>query len=406
LVDPPEEASENSHWGDKIVLLCVTLLIIPAAGFLHGMVVQKSWDLDGFVWWLAYWVAASAQPTFVLAYLQSPARDLRQRASRIIGELKLQLPNYMNDAKEEEIKRKERWLGDVEAEILSHYHPHRFIFAFLFLVLVNSIGFFILFSMGLKLINLKVVDDMIVALPGAVGAGFMGGWFYALYSVLGRYRSADISPGLVLQLGYQMLVATAVGFFVGEIGDGEAEAFVAFALAFVPYSQLVLWLRSQAERRTGIQSEFAVSSGMQEKFAKQSIATLQGITRPQFERLFEENITTVQHLAFANPLKIYMTTSFGLNQILDWIDQAYLRIYLGEDVCNKLAPLGIRGAIEMAVLQRRFASLGDDGAQNLRRQIGAVIGSDDESLDYLIHQLKEDPRVMFLHMLWDLFGGL
>jgi hypothetical protein len=54
----------------------------------------------------------------------------------------------------------------------------------------------------------------------------------------------------------------------------------------------------------------------------------------------------VHTLALANPLTLDMITSFEMSQIIDWIDQVDLSMYVNGEAASRFASMGIRGAIE------------------------------------------------------------
>jgi hypothetical protein len=85
------------------------------------------------------------------------------------------------------------------------------------------------------------------------------------------------------------------------------------------------------------------------------IETLDGVDRYAARHLKALEITTVQHMAAANPLILFSTLPYGLSQIMQWIDQALLITCLGGDLYNHLRGYGVTSATAlMAASQGEF----------------------------------------------------
>jgi hypothetical protein len=84
------------------------------------------------------------------------------------------------------------------------------------------------------------------------------------------------------------------------------------------------------------------------------------------------------------------------------MDQAYLVIYIGEDI-KKTRPKGIRGAIEGAVLWGRFVR-GDPETRAYAEALMTSLAKDLEielaDVKNLLRNLWEDPQVDLIWSLW------
>jgi hypothetical protein len=82
------------------------------------------------------------------------------------------------------------------------------------------------------------------------------------------------------------------------------------------------------------------------------IDVLDGVDKGHARVLRGCGITDVQNMASANPVQLLLQTSFGLYQILDWMDQALLITSVGWDQANRLRLLGVRTASNLIELGR------------------------------------------------------
>ena len=88
------------------------------------------------------------------------------------------------------------------------------------------------------------------------------------------------------------------------------------------------------------------------------IEVLDGIDSKVRYRLSEFHIESIQNLASANPLMLFVETPYGFYQTLDWVSQAQLCASVGPDATFKLWKLGIRTIfdLERAALSSDFVN--------------------------------------------------
>ena len=86
------------------------------------------------------------------------------------------------------------------------------------------------------------------------------------------------------------------------------------------------------------------------------IEVLDGIDSKIRYRLSDFHIESVENLASANPLMLFVETPYGFYQTLDWVSQAQLCASVGPDALFKLWKLGIRTIfdLERAALSNGF----------------------------------------------------
>src|SRR5262249_51883272 len=202
-----------------------------------------------------------------------------------------------------------------------------------------------------------------------------------------------------LQLAYQIMLATAIGYFAPT-------SWLAFAAGFVPYAELTDWLRHTAQTWLGASAQ-AEQGGTAagRPLWSQKLETLQGVAPAHRERLGEEGILTIENLALANPLSLALVTSYSMAQIIDWIDQAYLRLYSSDEAAVKLAARGILGGIELTEVAEDLRDLTQaDVAPDLKALRGAeadrvldslasALGSDRAGVRLLLDRIEDDSQV-------------
>jgi hypothetical protein len=333
----------------------------------------------------------------LIAYLLFPARTRFTRTQEVIQRIQ----DSLTDQDEYVREVFEQSQASLLKRIKDSFRPNNYILPIAIMAFVLGGGFFIIFSAVVPLYKFDGLDELLLNIPASVFHGFIGGWFYVLYSLVNRYRSADIPPGLVLQLAYQIFLAGAVAYFAVTISPDLTDPAVAFASGFIPYAEIAGWLRLTAQTKLGTSSASTPGGSAPSGQISDSLAKLQGLAPAHRERLGEENILTIQNLALANPLSLYLVTSFEMSTIIDWIDQAYLRIYVTDDAATRLAANGIRGAIEFKQIKdykpQDEAAFFDSLAQ--------ALGSNPEGARYFLDQFAGDPQIAFLERLWAEFGG-
>ncbi|HEU0084267.1 MAG TPA: hypothetical protein VFQ87_15510, partial [Bradyrhizobium sp.] len=85
-------------------------------------------------------------------------------------------------------------------------------------------------------------------------------------------------------------------------------------------------------------------------------------------RLSLHNIVSVQNLATANPIMLFVETPYGVYQIIDWVAQAQLCSALGPKAVIEFWKLGIRTIFD---LER--ALIGASSTRELRHEVGKII---------------------------------
>jgi len=392
---------------------------------------------DLLVWWLTFAAAALLIPFLVIAYLLHPARlrilnvrEVVRRTEAALekdrGHRERQDSGYRskNRGKHQDPKAiLEPYRERVKLQMKERFWVRNYIVPLAFLVLVLAAGFFAAASRIHPLMGNLILVNVIARADLRVFYGFLGGFLYALYSVVTRYRSQDIPPALLMQLGYQVILATAIGFFAPL-------PWLAFAAGFVPYAELTDWLRHTAQTWLGGSAQMGQGGTSPGRpLWSQGLETLQGVAPAHRERLGEEGILTIENLALANPLSLALVTSYSMAQIIDWIDQAYLRLYVSDEAAVKLAARGILGGIELTEVAEDLrklerAKVAEDlgnleqaevakdlnvlkraAADQILDSLANALGSDRTGARLLLDRIEDDSQVELLSVMWSEFGA-
>jgi len=110
---------------------------------------------------------------------------------------------------------------------------------------------------------------------------------------------------------------------------------------------------------------------------------IEGMNRHHEVRLGEVGIDNAQNLAEADLVELILKTPFGPAQLLDWIAQAHLYVYVKDEI-QLLRRYGIRTALDLY-------EVAADGAR--LTAIATDAGLDPLALSIVARRIGNDPRV-------------
>jgi hypothetical protein len=209
----------------------------------------------------------------------------------------------------------------------------------------------------------------------ALIVAYVGAYLFTVRDLLCSVENFDLGPARLLASALHVLfgVATAVLIaIVWTLMSGKPDLqmanipilITAFAVGYVPELGIRALLRSS--RLWLFKRE---DSQIYRSFKSTPLEVIDGIDSEIRSRLREFNITTVQHLATANPIMLFVETPYGIYQIFDWVAQAQLCCVVGSQTFTALSKFGIRTIfdLERAVLDSRIST------PDIRREIGRRI---------------------------------
>jgi hypothetical protein len=239
-------------------------------------------------------------------------------------------------------------------------------------------------------------------LPATLLAGAAGAYLWGLFDLLERHGSADLSSTAIHSTWLRILLAAAIGPIFASAFNEHLAVAVAFTIGGLPIRQI----RHLANNKFG----FGTQSTPDQLF----LNLVQGMTPRARERLADEEIDSVERLAFADPVRLLTRTNIEWNVILDLIDQAILINFVGDKI-GDLRLLGVRGAIELAELYyRKEPSESNEEDAHHARQMFVLLGEKlypdapvENSVNIgrdaaynLSYQLANDPLVEFVWEHW------
>jgi hypothetical protein len=274
----------------------------------------------------------------------------------------------------------------------AYYNWYSYALGLAFIAIV-AVGFAVaaLAKLGLTFYPLPAgVQNHLAETAPRVLAAAAGAYLFGAYDAVRRYRTVDLYPSVLHYLWVRMLVAAFVGYVVGAPFKEPADVLAAFAVGVFPLGDLWAWLRTRVD-----------IGARREPQEGPTLRLVQGLESEESRtRLYDEGISSLQHLAYADPVGLLFRTNLEWNVILDLIDQAILVLYVGESV-DKLRPPALRSAVEFATIDNRLHG-GDPEEAALAREIVTTtaqrLGMTESEVRNIAFQLNNDPVVEFI---WD-----
>jgi hypothetical protein len=224
-----------------------------------------------------------------------------------------------------------------------------------------------------------------------------GAYIWSVFEVLGRYRTRDLTPEDMLEMGLRNIAALPLGQAFSMLATPGFAPALAFACAAFPLREVKLLIRERALKQIGSQGLTAKQGGD----GRLSVV-LNSLGDSTLARLEELHIETYMDLAYVNPTRLMARTGHSLRIVLAWIDQALLIVYAAPHV-RALAGSGIPCALDAReFFHDHFA----DAKPEVWRRDPAVIAMADalkvpvDTIQEMFKRVHEDPHVQFLHAIW------
>jgi hypothetical protein len=206
-----------------------------------------------------------------------------------------------------------------------------------------------------------------------LAVAYIAGYLYIVRDLLRAVANFELSPMTLLMSAIHVLfgivttlILASVASDVNVLGSTvttSALLLAAFAVGFVPELGVRTLLRATKLRL--FKSE---DDGVYSTFSATPVEVIDGIDTEVRSRLSLHNIVSVQNLATANPIMLFVETPYGVYQIIDWVAQAQLFSALGPKAVIEFWKLGIRTIFD---LER--ALMGATSTRELRHEVGKII---------------------------------
>jgi len=172
-----------------------------------------------------------------------------------------------------------------------------------------------------------------------------GSYITTVYLLINRLNSSGVSGTFLVNSGLRTAIALILAFVAGDFG--------VFGSIATPDQAAVLYLLLGMFPVWAI--DFIRGKGLaifQVNEAGCEITPLclvDGLDDGIVDRLAENGIWDIQHIAVAEPRAVSARTLYPLVRVVDWIDQALLIVFVKSDIVHYRA-LGIRAATNLAEL--------------------------------------------------------
>lgn len=233
-------------------------------------------------------------------------------------------------------------------------------------------------------------------LTGVSVAALTGGYLWVVADLVTRWRYRDMSPEDLWWSSWRLVLAVPLAYAIGAVLRPEVSIPIAFLLGAFPTRSVSTIARRLARRQLNLGADT-------DEKAESELEKLQGVDTRIAERFADEGITTIDQLAYADPVELTMRcASFAFSFVVDCASQSLAWIYLGDDLA-KLRAWSLRGAQEIANLIMELD--GDDEsergvAKDTLNAAARVVGVDPVAFERTLREIAEDPYTEFMSDVW------
>lgn len=245
---------------------------------------------------------------------------------------------------------------------------------------------------------------------------YFGAYIFTVRMLLRAVSNFDLSPATFLSATVHVLLGVITAVLIAivahqVIGPDYTSAGLligAFVIGFVPDLGLRALLRT-----TELNFFKREDSDVLKAYTSTPLEVIDGIDSEIRNRLADHHISTVQNLATANPIMLFVETPYGVYQVIDWVAQAQLCTIVGPRGVTELWKLGIRTIfdLERAVLHKHFTTrplryaIGQAfvASESARQLLEIHESSDlsDQTIAAMIRTVLDDLHVQRLRQIWN-----
>ncbi len=307
---------------------------------------------------------------------------------------------FMMGRKEKKYKKNMREMGiNTNKKVRDFYSPGKFILPVAFATAICLLAVYNIIFVD----DFKNVDSLLLAGPyfgldnvslinqsrGVLSWAFVGGFIWSAQNILRRVISYDLAPNVFYSAGIRIMLASAVALALSfMLGSSEGGSFmnvrgslpaIAFITGMFP-DRMVSYLMRVFEK-------YLMTSELDLNTKHLSLNNIQGFSLNHKERFKELGIDNAQNLATASLTTMLIETPYDARQLLDWIGQAKLLCYAGQNI-NKVRAVGIRTVYDLQKGQKSPAVL---------QRLGDSVGLNQPLLNVIYDQVNDDEGIRTLH---------
>ena len=191
-----------------------------------------------------------------------------------------------------------------------------------------------------------VFGDRIFPIVGSqlvLGVALLGAYVWGINHIFKRYSVNNLNSVVYYRLIARMILASVVAVVIFNTSDIFIE--VQSELLWIPIA-LFIGMFPQRAWQSVMERLPALFTATDPSVKKLPLEMIQGIQMDDRLRLEEEGIYTCYHLANHDFIPLLLSTHYSARQLVDWILQARLCVYVGEAV-RALREHGIRRVTDL-----------------------------------------------------------
>lgn len=231
------------------------------------------------------------------------------------------------------------------------------------------------------------------ASAGIVYAG-LGAYTSILYFMVARLYASALSSRFLMASAIGSASAVVMGWIFASIGVSvlaiDVKSFNVSTVLFLT-GLFHKWAFDALRRRAR-----KLFGQPEPETVELPIDAIEGIDDVHADLLSEYGVSTVQHLATAEPGELCERTLLPLDRITDWVDQAILVTYLKKQILSARA-LGIRGALDLVGIYEKAAVEPAGPMSKLLDSLAEKASMPRAAIDAIASKLRSDYTVGLLY---------
>lgn len=244
--------------------------------------------------------------------------------------------------------------------------------------------------------------------------GFLGAYIFSIQLVYRRYTTLDLQPTVYMNCTLTLISGFAFNYTAfnaianlssangpGGIGAGIF-AIIAFSLGYFPLLA-IRWFNRIANA--------AIGNKLHRNDAL-PLSIVDGISQLHETRLRDEGIDNVQNLAAVKIDELLMNTRFNAQQVIEWIDQAILYLYVDKGRIDSFRHCGVRTISDFKrmwdpyyvdpklLIKNNKINKMDEELHETRQNRALQVQSTPEYLDSLYASTLIGPNIAYIENFW------
>jgi tetratricopeptide (TPR) repeat protein len=236
----------------------------------------------------------------------------------------------------------------------------------------------------------------------AMRYGFLGAYLFSAQLIYRRYTTRDLQPAVFMYCSLTLIAGFIFNYVAFETvidvtGPSQNQvtgvtagisAIVAFSLGYFP-ALAITWFNKLAFAGLGVTERHK---------NEKALSLIEGISQFHETRLRDSGIDNVQNLATADIRALLLNTTFSAQEVIDWIDQAILLVYLDEKSIVHFRQSGIRALSDFLSTWEKIQSLPTD--ENGLTEFSQEVKTNPTKLKILADVMAIGPNVHYVGRYW------